>query len=132
MKNKMLKIAFIAIALMAFTNISKAVTVCYYINLTDNCGGTWTGDYVIRMYVYYNDQLECSDQQTVSYLNMGNAITFSCSNLTVDSKNPAYEIKIEICRVTSPPCTCYGHAGSGLIHYDDLTSCNTTINVTTQ
>jgi hypothetical protein len=131
MKKNILMFAFIAIVSMAFTNTSSAVTtsICFKYSLTDNCSGTWSGYYVLRVSVWQSGTKVCTHDFLV--LNLNDTKGWDCEGLTIDLAHPVYAIEIEAWRYQTPP-SCTGHNGSGAIYYTDLTSCNTAISVTLQ
>jgi hypothetical protein len=103
-------------------------TICFDLNITDNCGTPWSGKYSASVSVYMNNELKCSH----TFYNLGlssSDLSFECTNLPLNYTQPVYEIKVDACRTQTPP-TCCGHGTSGAIYYSDLTDCDTGIDVT--
>jgi hypothetical protein len=118
MKKILLRSIALVLIFMSLSFVSKATNVPFYITLTDNCGGTAVS-YGVYAEVYFNGVLQCSQQWT-GVTNINQQFVINCSNLTLDEKNPGYEIKVTVRKNTNPPSTCNGHGTTGLIDYTTL------------
>ena len=133
MKTIMLKVAFIAIALLAFHAKSDAITVQFYINITDYCSPQpYTGNYIAQITINYDGgPTLCSyiTQSNPCTLGTGNnQITFPC-NIEDYGAKPLYEIHVRVCRCTNP-LTCCANGANYYLSFDQLSDNSQTVYVT--
>jgi hypothetical protein len=111
MKNKFIRIAFIVLAIIAFSSSSKEqVNFRFNVTITkDNCSPSgYQGNYVISFTIKLYGNVLCSGQKTgISYLDLGNPILVSKScDVDPNEELCDYELDITVCRQTSPLTCC--------------------------
>jgi hypothetical protein len=112
MKNMIFRIAFIVIAIVAFSSSSKAL-VTFRFNVVidyDNCSPSgYQGNYVVNCVVKNSlGSTICSGQKAnINYKLIGQQVevSFSC-DIPDQEANCNYELDITICRQTSPLTCC--------------------------
>ncbi len=61
MKTALKIISFIVLIMIGMSSVTKAqnTKMCFYVNITDSCSGTWSGGYCIRCYVVCGSNNYC-------------------------------------------------------------------------
>lgn len=132
MKTALKIISFIVLIMIGMTSVTKAqnTQMCFYVNITDSCSGTWSGGYCIHCYVVGGSNNYCLYSHCYSTWTTGpNLCTYPC---TIDPivSDKSYYIYVTVCRNQTPPTCCGSFQGFGPLYYTDLTSCSETIPVT--
>ncbi|MBL7138148.1 MAG: hypothetical protein ISS17_05205 [Bacteroidales bacterium] len=131
MKKLLTVLALVTLGCFALnTSVFSQTTICFDLNITDNCSGQWYGYYTARVSVTFGGNEYCST--TINDLSEGwnLDLSYECSELPIEEQNPCYIINVTVCRQELLP-TCCGSKSSNSLSYSDLESCSTPqINVT--
>ena len=130
----MLRIAFIVVAMIAFSSISNAATIYIKIHITDGCG-TLTYHYVRLGILDLNTQGTVCDYQTVSLVAGDNYISYDCD--VPSERGCSYKVLVsEVCDynpITYPPslscCNTTPQLSSSCFTFSDLYNSGYIVNI---
>ena len=125
MKKIIVGLVLVALGCFAFQNNTYSQTnICFNLNITDGCSGEWPGYYAARVSVTFGGSDYCNT--TIYDLSDGDndELTYECSELPIEEKDPCYVINVTVCRQELDP-TCCDSDSSLSLTYAQLESCLT-------
>lgn len=131
MKKKFLILCSICLGILISHGnaFSQSTTICFDLNITDNCSGEWPGYYTERVTIIFGGNSYCG--HTFYNLSSGpnNDLSYDCSDLPIDGSSPQYAISAYVCRQQENP-TCCGSNTTIQYYYSRLDDCDIPLSVT--
>jgi len=130
MKKLITALALVTIGCFALNHsVYSQTTICFDLNITDNCSGQWYGFYSARVSVIFGGNAYCIT--TINNLVEGENknLSYDCSECPIDGSSPLYTINVAVCRQMENP-TCCGSDSDGPMYYSVLDDCTAQLDVT--
>jgi hypothetical protein len=106
MKNIVRIVAIIAFMMIGLTSVTKAQNINFWVNLTDSCSGTWSGDYCIEVSILLGSTHYCYHTQCGLSTTSSNHIYYPVCPQLPQITDPGYYICYKVCRDSNPPTCC--------------------------
>ena len=134
MKKILLSIALVAFIMLGTMSVAKATTVTFYvtINLTDTCGGGYSGYYCVNLNLtYYGTSVLCTSKNCI--INGSGCYAFTC-DLDAIAQQSHYGVAfVSACRYPSNTCCATSGIGSTGFSWLEMTNnspCYATLTLT--